>query len=572
VNPGGTGGCFATIQAAVDAANPGDTISVAPGTYPELVTVNKPVTLRGAQANVDPRPGTRTGLPATESVVTGTSGSTSFHITADGVTIDGFTIQDNTSLSQFGAGIVMAPGTSGSRVLNNIIQNNMAAILVSNSSPTVQTVIQRNLLNNNNQPGAPWSGDAIYTDQLFSEGTAITNVLIDNNKFTNNHDAGLEIGATIPNVQSHVTISNNEFAANARGMVMIYTDSSSITGNYIHDSDSTTSADIRIYDGNTNLTITCNTLLNGAGRGIRVSRVLGDDLSSNITANFNNISGYASQAGLEVDVATYSGIFDAENNWWGNASGPTIASNPSGTGEDIVDPDGVVDYAPFLTSSATCSTLATSPANKQGWLEQITSANGLVQLITGPPVPPTGNGSLRLFTGTHGDESAAFRHSGFNGTALSSLSFMGYCTNVTQWNGAQTPYITLNVDRDNNGTVDDLLFFEPAYSNGVYNPSIPAQPNPTLNTWQCWKALRGGWYGLDANTLAPSFGGPGAGVLPFSNYVTAYPAAVIRNSAFGALRLVSGFASSGDVFDSSSDAFKVGIGPNLTIYDFEPGP
>ncbi len=41
VNPGGTHGCYSTIQAAVDAARPGATIQVAPGTYLGGVTINK---------------------------------------------------------------------------------------------------------------------------------------------------------------------------------------------------------------------------------------------------------------------------------------------------------------------------------------------------------------------------------------------------------------------------------------------------------------------------------------------------------------------------------------------------
>jgi pectin methylesterase-like acyl-CoA thioesterase len=41
VNPGGTGGCFNTIQGAINASSPGDQVNVQPGTYDEDVNVNK---------------------------------------------------------------------------------------------------------------------------------------------------------------------------------------------------------------------------------------------------------------------------------------------------------------------------------------------------------------------------------------------------------------------------------------------------------------------------------------------------------------------------------------------------
>ena len=46
----GASGCFATIQAAVDAAHDGDTITVAPGTYAGGITIDVSVDVRGAGA------------------------------------------------------------------------------------------------------------------------------------------------------------------------------------------------------------------------------------------------------------------------------------------------------------------------------------------------------------------------------------------------------------------------------------------------------------------------------------------------------------------------------------------
>ena len=48
VNPGGTGGCFASINAAVAAAASNDTIKVAAGTYHEDVLIPKPLSIVGA--------------------------------------------------------------------------------------------------------------------------------------------------------------------------------------------------------------------------------------------------------------------------------------------------------------------------------------------------------------------------------------------------------------------------------------------------------------------------------------------------------------------------------------------
>lgn len=49
VNPGGTGGCLATISAAVTAAAAGDTVNVAAGTYSETgIVLTRGITIQGA--------------------------------------------------------------------------------------------------------------------------------------------------------------------------------------------------------------------------------------------------------------------------------------------------------------------------------------------------------------------------------------------------------------------------------------------------------------------------------------------------------------------------------------------
>ncbi|MCE9527975.1 MAG: hypothetical protein K8R36_18190, partial [Planctomycetales bacterium] len=120
---------FGTIQGAVNLASAGDTVNVGQGTFSELVNVNKQLFLKGNQVGVDGQAAARAAaLPATETVVNGNAGTTSFFVTASGVVLDGFTVQDQTNVPQFGAGIVLGVGTNGSQVRNNIVQNNVVGL------------------------------------------------------------------------------------------------------------------------------------------------------------------------------------------------------------------------------------------------------------------------------------------------------------------------------------------------------------------------------------------------------------------------------------------------------------
>ena len=179
---GAPGSAYTTIQAAITAATAGaDTIRVCPGTYAELVTVNKSLVLQGPKSGVDARDPSRTGLPATEAVVVGTgSGSsetTAFDVSANNVTIDGFTAQGAGSSSTYGFEILIRPDTYGHLLENNIVQNAIAGLGLGSDF----TTIRGNLFKQNNLSG-PISGTGIYTDQ-FQAGGAQTGVTIDSNSF-----------------------------------------------------------------------------------------------------------------------------------------------------------------------------------------------------------------------------------------------------------------------------------------------------------------------------------------------------------------------------------------------------
>src|SRR5665213_4555163 len=184
----GSATSYATIQAAVDAAVAGATITVDPGTYNETVSIYKQLTLNGAQAGVDAR-----NPRSAESIVYATQ--TVFSIFANDVTIDGFTIQGNGADigAKLGAGVLMQPSIHGTHVLNNVIQNNVTGIYLSNNSNTDAAVIQHNLIQNNFEANNFWTktpgkngSRGIYTDGTISGGY-LTNVLIDGNRLYNSN-------------------------------------------------------------------------------------------------------------------------------------------------------------------------------------------------------------------------------------------------------------------------------------------------------------------------------------------------------------------------------------------------
>jgi hypothetical protein len=333
--PGPTNACL-TITGAMAKASAGDTIHVAIGLYNEQVQITKTLTLLGAQSGVDAR--TRSG---SESVIDNACGPV--QIMADKVVLDGFTIQGSTSSDPcFLAGIWTNPGFSGTQgghqILNNIIQNNITGIELDNTG-TFPTLVQHNLIQTNNNPG-PGSGNGIQVN------FGLVNATIDANKFSGHVNSSFLI-AGVPS--SGLTVSNNELVGGTpERIVWGSVTNSTITGNTSVGS-TATNGTVRLFGGNSNISITNNVLKNGI-RGIRVDDPFTIGPNSGITAHNNCITGNT-VAGLEVATGGHTGTLDAKSNWWGAASGPKYNGAGPGTGDNIIDPGLVVAYIPFLTST-----------------------------------------------------------------------------------------------------------------------------------------------------------------------------------------------------------------------------
>lgn len=163
-----SGGGYETIQAAIDAATSGDTISVSAGTYVEDVTIPVQVTLIG----VDGPENTTVSGPAN-------GGFATFDINASGTIIDGFTItREGNSLATWNdplnsAGISIQ-GAGNVEVRNCILTGNRSAIDINASSGNS---IHHNRLDFN------------HTGMILRNGCPGN--IVENNEVTNNRTVGI---------------------------------------------------------------------------------------------------------------------------------------------------------------------------------------------------------------------------------------------------------------------------------------------------------------------------------------------------------------------------------------------
>ena len=237
------------------------------------------------------------------------------------------------------------------------------------------------------------------------------------------------------------------------------------------------------------------------------------------------------------------------------------------------------------TVAAATTFLTVSPTNLQGWQIQVTTAatatpTPSVTFVNGPGTPPLGTGSAEFRVGANGNDAAQLRHPGYAGTRLpnptptppaaNELSSLSYSTYVQQdGSGGQAPYIILQIDTDGDAGIEDLLFFEPFYQSATFCPSNP-QPALVTGQWQTWDAFNGCWYSV----FGTAGSGPGTNTVSLRTLSAALPTGVIANSSpsgLGGVRLVTGFgAGAWDNFVGNADAFRIGVGANDTLYNFDP--
>ncbi|MFZ2070154.1 MAG: NosD domain-containing protein [Halobacteriota archaeon] len=281
---------YLTIQEAVEAAMPGDTIEVYPGTYNENLVINKPLTIYA---------------PNGDSIIQAANTAQScIFITVDNTSISGLTVQNGLY------GIYLYK-SNNSWITNNVVmQNNESGILLwsSNNNTLIDNLASDNKygiwlyksINNNitNNTAGDNENDGIYfsysnNNSISSNNCSNTsgggsillwssnNNSIENNTANNNKFDGIRLRET----SNHNTIKGNVVNANNESGILLW---ASNNNTLIENLASDNKHGIWLHESSNNNNVTNNTAGDNENYGIYFSYSNNNSISSN---NCSNISG-----------------------------------------------------------------------------------------------------------------------------------------------------------------------------------------------------------------------------------------------------------------------------------------
>jgi hypothetical protein len=356
---------YCTIQAAIDAAAASDTILVAAGTYAENLILTKQLTLQGAQAVVG-----ACNRSASETVVTAAGTVLALQTGSAGSIIDGFTF----SGGNLGIETQSGPIDSLQLLNNRIVGFTGSGIFLNDSG--IDVTVSGNEVDGSSQSA---SGAVFHLDQDNFDGLHVTsNCILNGGTRTGlfvdgNHTIGISASRS-PTIDGNLfrgnatganlgrfafefgTISDNVFANNGFDGLQGGIQNSSITRNRFIDNGRSGLA-LTGFGGSGDATrgakdntISQNCFIRNLSEGVFFSSSQFPGTIATNTLNQNNIFGNAAGA-------AYSGSegINAENNWWGCATGANTAGCDTTTGTGAANIDTVPFQVDFVPTSACCA-------------------------------------------------------------------------------------------------------------------------------------------------------------------------------------------------------------------------
>ncbi len=329
-----TGCAYNTITDAVNAASPGDTVDVQPGTYPESVAVTKALTIRASApgTTVIPGPGYN---------------DAGFKLQASDVTIEGFTIGNRSAMTQT-IGIDVA-NTSGARILDNNLVHNQRGVSLAGAT---DVIVSGDRFSDNNGSG-PYDNAGLWGDN-------VAGITVEGSTFTGHTNTAINLAGS-----SAVNITGSTFTDN--GNVAVIANDTGVT---VSDNTGTLMSGSGVYlNGSSNVTISGNDLAaKGGGNGVSVATGaassavrITDNKLRDFVRGINVAPGAVTDIGAlvasgNVFLTTTTGVrnqtsvpVDAHHNWWGAASGPSDSTAGDSSTPDTntsigLIAEGAVDY------------------------------------------------------------------------------------------------------------------------------------------------------------------------------------------------------------------------------------
>jgi nitrous oxidase accessory protein NosD len=302
----------ATIQAAVEDADPGDRIRVCPGRYVETVIVDKRgLVIEGAKAGIDAR--RRSPRGEGESEVTANIADGVVRLLADHVVWDGFRIADNSALlgdKIGGPGMYTSPDASGYVIRNTVFVNNGLGLYL-NASGKALAKVRHNRFTANNEFEGPGAGYGIYSDQ------GARCVVIADNLFEHHNGGGI-LFADSGKPQHCVTVERNK-SIDDRSFATFYASSHvRVVANFVRGrpDDSEPGSAIFIGARNKDVVVKRNHIEATAGNGIDVRDTGGDGEDGVPPQNVDVLKNKVRTAGENgIDVsATGVGEYEVRGN------------------------------------------------------------------------------------------------------------------------------------------------------------------------------------------------------------------------------------------------------------------